>query len=195
MGYAFDGAAKTVTLTTGTAVLDLIDMHSRWKDWVRAGNASVLPAFAAVGGDIPSIPLYLFLRNGWDVVPQSANHTLTVINGIFEREGGGDPFIDPAGSYKIRINRETPGIAIGYSTGGGPGYTLEQIGQAVGQRVVEGALTYDQACRLMLAVLTGKVSGAGTAAEHFRDVADSKDRVTMTVDASGNRTAVALDAA
>lgn len=73
--------------------------------------------------------------------------------------------------------------------------TLEQIGQAVGQRVVEGALTYDQACRLMLAVLTGKVSGAGTAAEHFRDVADSKDRVTMTVDASGNRTAVALDAA
>lgn len=38
MGYAFDGAAKTVTLTTGTAVLDLIDMHSRWKDWVRGGQ-------------------------------------------------------------------------------------------------------------------------------------------------------------
>lgn len=193
MGYAFDGTAKTVTLTSGTTVIDLIDLHSRWKDWVRAGNAAVLPAFRAVGGDIPAIPLYLFLLNGWSIVPQAADHTLRVINGVFERDGGGDPFIDPAGSYKIRINRESPGIAIGYSTGGSS-YTLEQIGQAVGNRMVEGDLSADGVARLLLSVLTGKVTGAGTGTEVFRDLLDSKARVTVAVDSVGNRSSVTLDA-
>jgi hypothetical protein len=121
MGYIFDGTAKTVTLTSGTTTLDLIDLHSRWKDWLYSNNAGYSIAFRTIGGDIPAIPLYLFLLNGWRVVPQSANHTLTVVNGIFEVDGGGDPFVDPVGSYKIRINRETPGIAIGYnSTGSDP---------------------------------------------------------------------------
>lgn len=126
MAYTFDGSAKTITLPSGMVALDLIDLHSRWKDWLLAGNAGYLPAFQTVGGDIPAIPLYLFLLNGWRVVPQAANHTLVVLNGIFEVEGGGDPFIDPVGSYKIRINRETPGIAIGYNTSGGTAPTAAQ---------------------------------------------------------------------
>lgn len=97
------------------------DLYSRWKDWVLSGNAGFLPAFSTVGGDIPAIPLYLFLENGWRVVPQQADHTLTVVGGVFEVQGGGDPFVDPAGSYKIRINRQVPGIAIGYSAGAGGG--------------------------------------------------------------------------
>lgn len=119
MSYVFNGTAKTISLV-GITVLDLIDLHSRWKDWVYSGNAGYLSAFKTVGGDIPAIPLYLFLINGWRVVPQSANHTLSVINGIFEVEGGGDPFVDPVGSFIIRINRQTPGIAIGYSSEGNP---------------------------------------------------------------------------
>jgi len=99
--------------------LDLVDLHSRWKDWILAGNAECLLAFSTVGGEITEIPLYLFMQNGWLIVPQSANHTLTVTNGILVGQGAADPFTDPAGSYKIRINRQTPGIAIGYSTSGG----------------------------------------------------------------------------
>lgn len=110
--------------------LDLIDLHSRWKDWL-AGNAECLLAFATVGGEITEIPLYLFLQNGWLIVPQSANHTLTVTNGILVGQGGADPFTDPAGAYKIRINRQTPGIAIGYSTNGGSGPTAAEIAAAV----------------------------------------------------------------
>ena len=64
MAYTFSGAAKTITLSSGTVVLDLVDLHSRWKDWVFAGNAGFAQAFRAVGGDIPAIPLYLFLLNG-----------------------------------------------------------------------------------------------------------------------------------
>lgn len=111
--------------------LDLIDLHSRWKDWVLAENAECLLAFATVGGEITEIPLYLFMLNGWLIVPQSANHTLTVTNGILVGQGGADPFTDPAGAYKIRINRQTPGIAIGYSTSGGSGPTAAEIAAAV----------------------------------------------------------------
>ena len=131
MAYTFSGAAKTITLSSGTVVLDLVDLHSRWKDWVFAGNAGFAQAFRAVGGDIPAIPLYLFLLNGWRIVPQSANHVLTVSNGVLEVDGGGEPFVDPVGSYAIRINRQTPGIAIGYSTEGGAGPSAAESAAAV----------------------------------------------------------------
>ena len=47
--------------------------------------------------------------------------------------------------------------------------------------------------RLSAAVLVGKVSGAGTGTETFRDVNDTKDRVISSVDANGNRTGVTKD--
>lgn len=131
MAYTFDGSTKRITLSAGTVTLDLVDLFSRYKDWVRAGNAECLQAFSTVGGEITEIPLYLFLLNGWLIVPQSANHTLTVINGVLVGQGGGDPFTDPAGSYKIRINRQTPGIAIGYSSTGGSGPSAADIAAAV----------------------------------------------------------------
>lgn len=47
--------------------------------------------------------------------------------------------------------------------------------------------------RIMAATLAGKVSGGGTVTNTFRNVTDTKDRVTSTVDSSGNRTAETLD--
>ena len=125
--YTFNGTTKRVTLAPGAVSLDLVDLHSRWKDWILAGNAECLLAFSTVGGEITEIPLYLFMQNGWLIVPQSADHSLTVTNGILVGQGAADPFTDPAGSYKIRINRQTPGIAIGYSTTGGSGSTAAEI--------------------------------------------------------------------
>jgi hypothetical protein len=119
VAYTFDGSTKRVTLPSGMVTLDLIDLHSRWKEWILAGHAECLLAFSTVGGEITEIPLYLFMQNGWLIVPQSANHVLNVTNGILVGQGAADPFTDPVGSYKIRINRQVPGIAIGYSTSGG----------------------------------------------------------------------------
>lgn len=56
--------------------------------------------------------------------------------------------------------------------------------------VVEGTITQRQAMKLILAVLTGKVSGGGTTTLTFRDIGDTKDRLIVTVDSDGNRTAV-----
>ncbi len=58
---------------------------------------------------------------------------------------------------------------------------------------VETGMTLRQAMRLISSVLLGKVSGAATATNTFRDVNDSTDRVVSTVDADGNRSAVTLD--
>lgn len=63
----------------------------------------------------------------------------------------------------------------------------------VWQYVIE-TLTAEQIMRVTLAVLTGKASGGGSTPIAFRDKADTKDRVSMTVDGSGNRSAVTIDA-
>lgn len=60
--------------------------------------------------------------------------------------------------------------------------------------VVEGTLTLRHILRLLLAEAVGKAAGGGTTAITFRDQADTKNRIAATVDASGNRSAVTLDA-
>jgi len=131
VAYTFNGTTKRITLSTGTVTLDLVDLFSRWKDWVLAGNAETLLAFSTVGGEITEIPLYLFVQNGWLIVPQSADHVLNVTNGVLVGQGSADPFTDPVGSYKIRINRQVPGIAIGYSTSDSTGPSAADIAAAV----------------------------------------------------------------
>lgn len=65
---------------------------------------------------------------------------------------------------------------------------------AILDEAVEGALTLRQATRLMLATLVGKAAGGGTSTITYRDMADTKNRITLTTDANGNRTAVSRDA-
>lgn len=67
------------------------------------------------------------------------------------------------------------------------------IATAVWGFVVEGSHTAVQVMRGLLAVMTGKSAGGGTTTVAFRDASDSKNRVSATVDADGNRTSVTTD--
>lgn len=67
------------------------------------------------------------------------------------------------------------------------------IADAVHDEVVEGTTTLRESIRLHNAALGGKASGLDTTNPKYRDLADSKDRLDATVDASGNRTAVTRD--
>jgi hypothetical protein len=58
---------------------------------------------------------------------------------------------------------------------------------------VEGSYTMRQLLRLMAAALFGKASGGGTATITFRDLGDSKNRISATVTTNGDRTVVVLD--
>ena len=59
--------------------------------------------------------------------------------------------------------------------------------------IVEGALTMKGVLRLLLARAAGKASGGQSTLIRFRDQADTKDRIILTVDTSGNRSAVVTD--
>ena len=68
------------------------------------------------------------------------------------------------------------------------------IADAVLDDAVEGSETLRQAVRLIRAAAVGKLSGAATTEITIRDAADTKARITATVDSNGNRSAVTTDA-
>jgi hypothetical protein len=55
--------------------------------------------------------------------------------------------------------------------------------------------TLEQAMKICLAALAGKVSGAGTTSITIRSADDTADRIVATVDSNGNRSSVTLDGA
>ena len=57
---------------------------------------------------------------------------------------------------------------------------------------VEDSITVAHAMQAILAACAGKSDGGGSTTIHFRDQADSKNRITATVDANGDRTAITL---
>lgn len=61
---------------------------------------------------------------------------------------------------------------------------------AILDEVVEGTYTFRQMLRIFFAVLALKSTGGGTATISFKDLADAKNRVSVTVDASNNRTVI-----
>lgn len=186
--YTFDGAERLITMSGTPYEIDVKDLYSRWKDWVKGTDEGKnAAAFLSVGGDTidaaagTEIPAYIYITNGWTIRPQEVDHTLTVSNGILLREGGGDPFEDTVGAYTVRVNYQQPVQAI--TT---PGLILDAF--------VESSTTLNEAIRLMLSALAGKLSGAPSGPIVIRDIDDTKDRITATVDANGNRLSVTTDA-
>lgn len=134
----FDGSSKVISLTAGTTVLSIRDLWSRWVDWLLTADNSKYPfALAQVGGDDidasagTKIPIYAFLKNGWKVKPQEANHTLNVGDGILLVDGGGDPFVNTTGSFVVRINYQQPVQAISFSSTGGGGAPASEVADEV----------------------------------------------------------------
>lgn len=60
--------------------------------------------------------------------------------------------------------------------------------------VFDGLLTFEDSIKLYNAILFGKLDGGGSGTLKFRDPADTKDRITATVDLStGDRDDITLD--
>lgn len=74
------------------------------------------------------------------------------------------------------------------------GYRLSATGvDDIFDEIYEGSLTFRQNLRLTTASLGGILAGAATTTITMKDNANTKDRITATVDGSGNRDAVVLD--
>lgn len=127
MAYVFDGSNKIIYLTSGTTVLDVRDVYSKWKEWIQVSGSVYQQAFSIVGGE-PVDPIqgiyvtsYIFLENNWKIRPQEANHKLNVRNGVLVTSDGSDPFVQPIGSYNVLIQYSQPVKSETVSTGGGGG--------------------------------------------------------------------------
>lgn len=70
---------------------------------------------------------------------------------------------------------------------------VAEMADGLWDEVLESTLTGRQFMRIFMAALAGKSTGGGTSTIAFRDLADTKDRLSATVDVNRNRTAVAKD--
>ena len=59
--------------------------------------------------------------------------------------------------------------------------------------IIEGTITLKQSIALANAASAGKLSGAGSTPNLLRNLADTLDRISATVDLQGNRTAITTD--
>ena len=195
MPITFDPAARRVILDSATVTAQ--EIYSRWCDWIAVtDNAKYLPTFRAVGGDDLgsglSIPPYYFLLNGWRVRPMEAEQTLVITGNLFV-DGGGDPIVPTLGPFNVLVKSVVPVQAQGIATGAGiTAQDKTDIINGTWAKALEG-VSAEEMMRLMMSILNGKVSGAGTGVERFRDLADTKDRVVATVDAAGNRLSIVRD--
>jgi hypothetical protein len=73
-------------------------------------------------------------------------------------------------------------------------HPLGEIATATVGATIEGTETLQGVLRLVRAATVGKLAGAATNTVTIRDAADTKNRITATVDADGNRSAVTTDA-
>lgn len=71
--------------------------------------------------------------------------------------------------------------------------TTGEITAAILAMAVEGSLTFENVQRILLAAAAGKSNSHESGTPKYRNQADSKDRISATTDANGNRTAVTLD--
>lgn len=198
------GASVLLSSGTGTGQLDITSGVAKANAVQLLGTAWLTPGVAGT----PDVNAKLIAA----VVPGSA--TIGTATNLTNAPTAGDF----TATMKTSLNAATPTVTAG-TVSDKTGYALTaaydaaktaaQAGNAMtltaGERDalandlldiangVETSITVRQFLRVALAALGGKADGAATTTMHYRDQADGKNRITATVDASGNRTAITLD--
>ena len=113
----FDTTNKLIICNTGVTNLDVkVDLYSDMKeDW---RNNSELNKFRfpvrVIGGDdtVPPevAPLFAYLRYGWRLRPQEAQHTLRLKNGtlLVDEDPNVDPVVPTVGDYNVMVRDVVP---------------------------------------------------------------------------------------
>ena len=201
----FDGDTKIIRVNDGVTNLDIrADVYSAWIRWIElADNAKYLFAMRFSGLD--PIPTgftggTFFMTNGWKLYydPQ-----VTAVNGILYSDNFNTPYFTYEGvntfpatvsALGIQSSGNADSTAIANAVWQNAGVvTASDVATSVWSQAIEAGLSAEDVTRIMFSVLAGKVSGAGTGTERFRDVSDTKDRLVVTVDDDGNRTSVTRD--
>ncbi len=126
---SFDGPNLTITLDSGVTDIDVIDIYSRWKDWVKLGTNSGFPAaFRVIGGD----PLgggifagsYFFLQNqdGWRIKPPEEDIQQQLNGNLYPEDALTTFLLGTTGSFNTAIRLSTSSLTqLAEGSGGGGG--------------------------------------------------------------------------
>lgn len=191
MGYIFDGQNRRIILTPGTTIVDIDDLHRAWVNWMRSSpqNAGYLPALRHEGrnpdGDGGLTGLYFYMRNGWAIVPQSADHTLTLKGNLtrdFE-DTSGTPLIIPVPGYTILVQLSKSNLAQGVvvSGGSGPSFTVADIWN---YDISNGAIGVGRMIRRIAKIL-GLTSASVTVRDEIRYTSDNDVVQNVTTSPDG----------
>jgi hypothetical protein len=193
MAYTVNWATKVVTIPKAdlivlSAVPEIyeLDVTTFWQSIHDIQDSEGMPYVDIMRSNAPvTLAGVTFARsvqviNGFKVEFENGSYQVNL-------SGANNNILEARVQNNVSINAAN---SAGLIAGSG-GVTAAQVWQ----HVIEGGKGADEFLRIMLSVLAGKVSGAGSGTESFRDVADTKNRVVSTVDTEGNRTAVVLDGA
>ena len=185
------------TTTNGWDPVELYREHRQRRRLNANGERNYKAMVSASGNESKGggnyTPRRGILASGVRIVPYNGSHVLRQLAEVINTDEGLSDFslIDraPLGSgVEVDLELTYDKIEI-REVGSSPA----DIAAAVLDAVVEGSLTLRGVLRICLAGLAATLSGAGTTTIRMRDQADTKDRITATVDAQGNRSAVTLD--
>lgn len=125
-------------------------------------------------------------------VQASASQSLTMSG---DATLGGIIPVSASASMSLSPNVSISALAFIEAQAGGP-TPLSPEGlsaELLDNQKVESGFSVRESMRLMLATMAGKLSGSPGTSISIRNVTDTKTRISATVDASGNRSAVTYD--
>ena len=200
--YGFDFDDQRIDIDVGVVNIDVINLYTAIKEAQASEVGIVYPQIGrgegrtVLSGSISTF-LTVSLLDNWEVNTLQTSGNLQVSGGNLVRADESDPFRDnPLITYINNLSQAgvvaetgvsglTPAESIQLSNAANPAITWSHP--------VEGSFTAEEVLRIMSAALAGKLSGAGGTNIAIRDINDTTDRITATVDANGNRSAVTLD--
>lgn len=168
-------------------------------------------ALASVSCDGISLALTISLSGeaSWQMTADGANLGLIVpmsgsafvvatgtadLKGLLSLSGESSPFAEL--SPQNIAAAVWSSVAASNDEAGSMGEKMNDAGGAANpwNEVIESGFTAAEILRLLASVMAAKSAGGGTTSVTFRDLADTKNRITATVDENGNRSAVVADA-
>lgn len=136
--YNFSGQDKIIYLMN-TSSFSVLDLYSRWKDWVLDSDNSKYPqAFRYVGGEPTTPGNYLgityFLTNNWKIQPTGSDHTLTVGGNIYSDDPNSPNIFNTAiGNHTVTIRNSISNISEVKIVGDGSDTLLNEISNKISE--------------------------------------------------------------
>jgi len=194
----------TSSVTTGAATnADSTPTVAVEEDGVLMGYA---PTVTNITTGIYRVQVDATAGNGFEAGKRYSMYAVATVGGVTGRDGVGEFEVlavdlntgvaSVTGSVGSVVGLTAANLDVAVSTRAAPGDNMGLDAAAVDaiwDEILDSGFSGRELVRGFASALMAKISGAEVLAPVFRDVADTKNRISATTDATGNRLAVTLD--